>query len=247
MERGKAMSIDICLIAILLLSCIIGAYKGFVKTVTSFMSWFVCIVIGFVFFDNLKEYISSKIAIKEFFFQRIRAAIESNYLTEVTIPTAADNQTIDGSNFVENIPSLFSDLFSIVLPDQVGDSFSTTKGEILARIIEETAMSATEIVTSVLAFLLIAIGLKVASALLIFLFSKDNNEGVTGFIDGVLGFLLGALRGFVLIMIFLAVLVPLTPLLGDDFSSFISEAMKGSMAAKVLYDNNFILLILSQI
>lgn len=57
MNLGPGIILDIIVVAIMLLSTIWGARKGFVLTVISFMQWFVCLIAGFVFCTMMKGFL----------------------------------------------------------------------------------------------------------------------------------------------------------------------------------------------
>ncbi|MDA9914871.1 CvpA family protein [Alphaproteobacteria bacterium] len=59
--------IDILIISIILTSCVVAAFRGFVKEIFSVLSWVFSIVIAFNFFDKFRiiisEYVTQKIII----------------------------------------------------------------------------------------------------------------------------------------------------------------------------------------
>ena len=59
--------IDILIISIILISCVVAAFRGFVKEIFSVLSWVFSIVIAFNFFDKFRiiisEYVTQKIII----------------------------------------------------------------------------------------------------------------------------------------------------------------------------------------
>ena len=57
--------IDILIISIILISCVVAAFRGFVKEIFSLLSWVFSIVIAFNFFDKFR------IIISEYFTQKI--------------------------------------------------------------------------------------------------------------------------------------------------------------------------------
>ncbi len=104
--------------------------------------------------------------------------------------------------------------------------------------------SLTNIVLTVLSFLIVVLSIKIISGLLLLLLSKDYHDGVIGFLDGVLGFLFGAVRGILLLLLLFALLVPVLTLLPGTLSVAMKTAVDQSMIASVLYDDNLLLILL---
>lgn len=136
--------------------------------------------------------------------------------------------TIEASAPYQSMP----DLFSQWIQDADND------------FIYGSCASITDIILTVLAFLLIILLVKIAGGLMILLVSKDYHDGVIGFLDGVLGFLFGAVRGILLLFILFALLVPVLTLLPGTLSVALKTAMDQSMIASVLYDDNLLLILL---
>ena len=107
-----------------------------------------------------------------------------------------------------------------------------------------TCASLTNIILTVLAFVIIVLAVKLIGGVLVRLLSKDYHDGVVGFLDGVLGFLFGAVRGVLILLIFFAVLVPVMTLLPEAASTTLKTAMDQSMIAAALYDGNLLLILL---
>ena len=94
---------------------------------------------------------------------------------------------------------------------------------------------------NVISFLLVVLAVRLVFLLLASLLGKKNQDGVIGFVDGILGLAAGALKGILLIFFLLALLVPVITLSGGDF---LTESLVASKIAGPLYDNNLILLII---
>ncbi len=107
-----------------------------------------------------------------------------------------------------------------------------------------TSASLTDIVLTVLAFLLIILGVKIIGGILVLLFSKEHHKGLIGCMDGLLGFGFGAVRGILLLLILFALFVPVLTLLPGTLAITIKTALDQSMVASVLYDDNLLLILL---
>ena len=136
--------------------------------------------------------------------------------------------TIEESTPYQSIPDLFSQWLQ-------GESNNFLYG---------SCASLTNIILTVLSFVFIVLAVKLVGGVLVRLLSKDYHSGVVGFLDGVLGFLFGAVRGVLILLISFAVLVPVLTLLPEVISATLKTAMDQSMIASVLYDDNLLLILL---
>ena len=128
---------------------------------------------------------------------------------------------------------------SRTLPDLIGD-FLKDSPESFGNAAAEPICSA---LMSVIAFLAVVFGIKVLCALIMFLFSRKHNDGVTGFIDGFLGFLFGMARGLLLALLGFAVLVPVLGLLLPESAQPLIYAIEHSDIASVFYNENVLLIL----
>ena len=75
------------------------------------------------------------------------------------------------------------------------------------------------------------------------MFSKKQNGGFTGLLDGILGLAFGLMRSFLVVFFLLALLVPVSSFLAPDTASALIESLSKSVFTKDLYDNNLLMLI----
>lgn len=107
-----------------------------------------------------------------------------------------------------------------------------------------TSASITNVVMTVVGFLTVVFTIKIIGFLIVHLFSKKYNEGVTGFFDGLMGFIFGLVRGVLLVLLFFTVLVPVLGVIWPDMSETIVGLMDGTRLAELLYDDNMILVLI---
>ncbi len=107
-----------------------------------------------------------------------------------------------------------------------------------------TAAAITDTLMAVIAFLVIVFGIKAAGFIIVHFLSRRYNDGVTGFVDGFLGFLFGIARGLILALLFFAVLVPVLGILLPDLSDAIIKSVDNSRLACIFYDGNVLLVLL---
>jgi uncharacterized membrane protein required for colicin V production len=141
------------------------------------------------------------------------------------------NSNFSGNTLYMSIPTLFENQLK-----SMADGF-----------LYKTASSMTDLLITILSFLVILIGIKIACFLLSRLFSKKYNQGLVGFFDGLIGLLLGFVRGTILAFIFLAFLVPFITLIYPELAPVIMEYLDQSYIAGILYENNILLVIVNGI
>lgn len=204
------MWMDIAIAVIVGLSAVFGFVSGFVKTFLHTVGWILSIVLGFIWYPQLKDFLIDNtnyyFSMKDAVTGRLDAAAG-----------AAITETF------ENIPDVLVRAF-IAASETLSSSLADT---------------ITNLFFSLISLVMIVAGIKLIFWILIQLFSKTKNEGFTGFVDGILGFGFGLLKGILLILILMALMVPISNFAD---TSFFTEAIDQSQVAKILYNANPILL-----
>ena len=108
---------------------------------------------------------------------------------------------------------------------------------------DSAASGVTDFLMTVAAFLILVMASKILLYILIALFSKRNNPGATGIIDGLLGLGVGFIKGFVVVYLVLAIMIPAVNLASPDHAFSLLTSLDSSLMAKDLYDNNPLLLL----
>lgn len=205
------MFLDITIGVIILYTMVQGYRHGFVHTFFQVAGWIVSIVLGFALYPKITEFLKDKTNFYDF----VQGSIAGKILGEASAPTG---------KLIENLPSMLKEAVNSAtntLAISVSDGLSN-------------------IIFNIIGFLAILIIIRFAFFLLTTLFSKKSNDGIIGGIDGLLGLLVGGIKGMVVVFILLALLVPITSLWGNPF---LLDSLGGSYIAKDLYDNNLIFLI----
>lgn len=113
------MVMDIIAGLIIFFSCIFGAWRGFALTLASFLSWFVCIVAGFIFYEKIEVLLRENTGVEEFFMTSIKKQV---------------TESVSSSNFYNNIPGLFGS-YPKEATNTLGDATTTWITGILMAII----------------------------------------------------------------------------------------------------------------
>lgn len=131
--------------------------------------------------------------------------------------------------------SVHTDLWNF-LPDACADWFRPS-----GSYDHEFLLSMESLILAILSFLLIVAGIRIVFALYLHLFSKKHNDGLRGFSDGVLGLVLGLVRGLFFILLIFVLFIPVISLVSADAGEFISRATEDSILAATFYNHNILL------
>lgn len=91
------------------------------------------------------------------------------------------------------------------------------------------------LIFSILCFILLVFTYRFILLLFTFIMSKKHHDGSVGFVDTLLGFAFGAIRGILILLLLLALIVPANAIIKSDF---IIAALEDSVLARFIYENN---------
>ncbi|MBR0599242.1 CvpA family protein [Sinanaerobacter chloroacetimidivorans] len=206
------MWFDVIIAAILILSLIQGYRHGFVHTFIHTVGWVLAVVLGFVWFPYVVDFLKNKTDFYSSIQDKIALRIADNAGT-------ATDSALNG--------------FPEVIREAVTKTVDTAADAISASI----AGSLANILFSIIAFLIVAAVIKVIILFITSIFSKRSNGGFIGGIDGFFGIFAGALKGIVIIYLLLALMVPVTNLLGSEW---LIDELNASVFGNYLYNNNLV-------
>ena len=204
------MWMDIAIAAIILLSAVFGFISGFVKTFLHTVGWILSIVLGFIWYPQLKTFLIDHTN----YYESMRDTVGGR------LDAAAGSAITDT---FENIPEILERAF-IAASETLTTSLADT---------------ITNLFFSIVSLIAIVALIKLLFWILIQLFSKTKNDGFTGFVDGVMGFAFGFVKGLLLVLILMALMVPISNFAD---TTFFTDAIAQSQAGKILYNANPILL-----
>ena len=210
------MVIDIVVGIIFVGAVILSMRKGFALTVINFIRVIASIVLGALFCDDVKAWILEKTGLGLWVEEKLQEQMADRL-------AAAWSET----ELFEMLPEMLQKETMALTTSLAGEGAASLSGTFL----------------SILSFFLIVLAVGVVCSLLNHIFSKQYNGGFFGFLDWVLGAVMGALSGLFYVFVFLAIIAPATALLMPDLSETLMESLAESRIAGSLYDNNFLLLI----
>ncbi len=205
------MWMDIVIAVVFVISTAVGFRRGFVHTFIHTAGWLLSIVLGFVWYGWVENFLRTK---TNFYFT----------IYDKIADRVAEEGTSAATSFTENMPSILQEL-----ADSIKNSVASA-----------IASGVADFLFKIICFLLVVVSLRLVFLLLSSLLSKKHNDGFLGFVDGVFGLLAGSVKGLLLIFLLLALLIPVMSLSSGDG---LSSALESSKIAGVLYDNNYLLLL----
>ena len=210
------MVMDIVVGIIFVGAVILSMRKGFALTVINFIRVIASIVLGALFCDDVKAWILEKTGLGLWMEEKLQEQMADRL-------AAAWSET----ELFEMLPEMLQKETMALTSSLAGEGAASLSGTFL----------------SILSFFLIVLAVGIVCSLLNHIFSKQYNGGFFGFLDWVLGAVMGVLSGLFYVFVFLAIIAPVTALFMPGLSETLMESLAESRFAGSLYDNNFLLLI----
>lgn len=235
------MIIDIILICILLVSAFLAMRKGMVISLFSMLSWAVCSIGGLLFNEPAKNWITENTEIdeniNEILFLKSSASLREGDLDGglLGFPELFDFSSLKEGSIFAKISELFgkTDDYLSFLKQPVDSIIETMSHSVADKI--------TDLIMSIIAFLLIVLAAKLFCGIITILMSKKYRGGAIGFLDGFGGFCFGLVRGGIIILLIFAALVPIVALASAENSNLIIEQLGTSKFAESIYQNNILI------
>lgn len=235
------MIIDIILICILLVSAFLAMRKGMVISLVSMLSWAVCSIGGLLFNEPAKNWITENTEIdeniNEILFLKSSASLKEGDLDGglLGFPELFDFSTLKEGSILSKVSEFFgkTDDYLSFLKQPVDSIIETMSHSVADKI--------TDLIMSIIAFLLIVLAAKMFCGIITILMSKKYRGGAIGFLDGFGGFCFGLVRGGIIILLIFAALVPVVALATPENSNLIIEQLGTSKFAESIYQNNILI------
>src|SRR5690606_2555762 len=157
-RRLSAMWMDIAIGLIFVISTAAGFRQGFVHTLLHTAGWILAIVLSFAWYSQAESFLRAKTNFYDSIYNKISGQIVAEG------PSAANSLTAD---------------MPLILQEFIDSIKNSVAGAI--------ASGVADFVFKILCFLLVMIIIRIVFLFLTSLFSKKHNDGLIGFLDGVLG------------------------------------------------------------
>lgn len=206
--------IDIVVIAILVLNIIIGYKKGLINVVFNILAFFIAIIITFILYKPVSNFIINNTEIDD----KIKQTIIENSKKEDN----SDNEKTESSNIIQKY-----------VENSIKNAEEDAKEKTIELVANTISIRGVEILTGILLFIVTRLILIVLGFITKFVANlpliKQFNE-----IGGVL---YGLLKGLLIIYIILTIMFFVVSI---NQKGIISETIENSYITKILYDNNII-------
>ncbi len=206
--------IDIVVIAILVLNIIIGYKKGLINVVFNILAFFIAIIITFILYKPVSNFIINNTEIDD----KIKQTIIENSKKEDN----SDNEKTESSNIIQKY-----------VEDSIKNAEEDAKEKTIELVANTISIRGVEILTGILLFIVTRLILIVLGFITKFVANlpliKQFNE-----IGGVL---YGLFKGLLIIYIILTIMFFVVSI---NQKGIISKTIENSYITKILYDNNII-------
>ncbi len=214
--------IDLVIVAIIALCILIGYHKGLTGSLLKIVSFLLALVIAFILFKPVSNFIIEKTNLDE----NLEQSIKQSFLKE-------NEQKSEEKTTEENMPD--------VITNYINEAVENAGNEAKTAIVESTARNVAIIIINII----VAIGLFIV-ARIILIFVKGLANLITKLpvikqFDKLGGIVYGLLQSLVIIYIALAVISFISPMLNN--ASFITE-LQSSHIGSTMYNNNLLLKII---
>lgn len=224
--------IELFVIVFFLIFIIIGYVKGFFKQLLSFANWIIALIASYIFVRPLSNYLKTT-TISSNMNQKLTEWISSKgELFTTPINTSQGTDQLVNAISELGLPKFIGNL----IVDKI-DMTSVGDGSTLSDVL---APSIGSILITIIAF----IGIFILSIILIKIIVNILNNvfdvGILGFINRLLGALLGAVKAFVfvsLIMLIVSILSGIVPSINNYMVGELSKS-DGFTISKYIYENN---------
>lgn len=216
---------------IVLAAAIRGAVKGIGSTFLKIAGFAGGLVLSVLYSGRLAEYLGGT---------ELRVTLRKHILKLIK-PVFAGDAAEGGSNALTSVVGHGDDFFADKLPKALGG---------IANSLENSAAKAaadrlTELALSVIAFILIILAIELAMLLIrIIIRTVRKTLPALGFLDRLLGFVLGIVRGGLMVCLVMAALVPVTAFAAPAQVDSVMEALHNSYAAGIIYDINPLMMLI---
>lgn len=211
---------DLIVVILILLAVFKGYKKGFIKTGLGVLSFFVAIVITFMFYKPVMNFMRENTGFESWF---------SEYLYNINVGGVEemDNSTESGDDYISNLPKVVVDIIGL---EEVKENVKVT---VVEKIVDFTLKLLSIMIVYIIARIILNIVIILLDSIAKLPVLKQFNE--------LLGVLIGAILGVIQVYTVCAVVAVFSSI---SFMMGIATTINTSMFAHMFYNNNLLLQIL---
>ncbi len=170
-------------------------------------------------------------------------------VASVLLTSPAKSWLLENTTFADKIKSHISDT---ITSNSVGESFFEIMPNHLRGVFEEyTQIAADKLATSlgetiltVFTFVSIFLILNITLNVIVFIISHKKDKDAIHFFNGIGGFAFGAIRGVFIVSIFMLIVTTAISFMHPESAAPAVDAIRGSVLAELIYDENPLIVIL---
>ena len=209
------MRLDALILLIVFISSILGYRNGLVRTVLRTFGWLLSIAVAAAVYPYASELLSANTDV----YDNIRSGLEERFGAHAAAKAGV---------ILEDLPNAIAEA-----ANRLVSAFSVSVADAVAAVCFKLSL-----------YLALVLAVKLLAFLLTLLFSKrSRGGGILGGIDGVLGLVFGAVRGMLIVFVLLALILPVSLLIGESANAAVSNELFASIFAGGLYNNNPLLIL----
>lgn len=238
--------IDIVVILIIILTAFIGYKRGFIKTVISLSAFFIAIIVSLLLYKPVAVILTEKTSIDEWIKERVmntRVTTSGDTIVLVTEEKKEEEEEISNEELnVETEEEKQNAVAAILsdLPNTISQSLNISQIKENAK--QELANKLSELIMNLLSLIVIFLLVRITLIVAEFLLNSAAELPVIKQINEVLGMTLGGILGLISTYIAFAIITLISSI--TDIS-FVVNAIKASLFASVMFENNIIFKLLS--
>lgn len=223
---------------IILAAAIRGAARGIGDTFLRILGFLGGLALGLFYSQKVSAWLATtrlRPLLHNHIYKIVRIGIAEDPTGEVTSGDVVNHMLNPGATGTGSDPYLGS----------MPKALSSAVTGLVDKAADSAAERLTDIAISIFGFVCIMLAVWILMTILRALYRHfRRNSVVIGFMDRVLGFVLGVIRGLLLACIALAVIIPLTTVFSPDRVPEMIDAIHASRMSSIIYDINPVLLLI---
>jgi len=237
--------IDIVVILIIVLTAFIGYKRGFIKTVISLSAFFIAIIVSLLLYKPVAVILTEKTSIDEWIKERVMNTRVTTSGDTIVLVTEEKKEEVETSNEELNVETEEEKQNAVTailsdLPNTISQSLNISQIKENAK--QELANKLSELIMNLLSLIVIFLLVRITLIVAEFLLNSAAELPVIKQINEVLGMTLGGILGLISTYFAFAIITLISSI--TDIS-FVVNAIKSSLFASVMFENNIIFKLLS--
>lgn len=219
------MILDIIILIFIVVSVFVGLKRGFVDTLIRLAGGIIALILAFTLQTSVADFITNQTGMDKQIAEGVKTSVNKMLVKE-------DNKTSNNESTLEN-----SKLFAKTYED-----IKNSQGEARESKLDEWSKSIAKFVVKGISFIAIFIVVSILIMIIRLILGGIMDLPVLKQLDGVAGLGAGFVLSIIQLLVIFAIISFISPM---EIMSGINKLIEGSTIAKYLYNNNFLVTIIS--